>query len=180
MNTTTPILCIWYLTVWMYYCIYKQKHFEVWPSNQISPVCLRPCICRCESLKYLLLQPGWAHTNGRFSLASDFTTAEAIPGTRLTSFEKETSETTEDLLVEMFTLCVNLLYVYMHRTDLKSSEDTMCVYVVLGTHKHGWRGGYGFSVVVGCMATARKENNEQNENNEFTNTEKFWCRTNSF
>ena len=24
----------------------------------LSPVCLRPCICRCDSLKYFLLQPG--------------------------------------------------------------------------------------------------------------------------
>lgn len=59
----------------------------------LSPVCLRPCICRWDSLKYLLLQPGWAHTNGRFSLASDVLPAGgAIPGTRRTSLKAKHEE----------------------------------------------------------------------------------------
>lgn len=50
-------------------------------------------------------------------------------------------------------------------TDLKSSEDTVCVYVVLGTHEHGWRRGYGVTVVAGCMAAAGRE-----QNRKFINT----------
>lgn len=51
------------------------------------PVCFLLCICKWDSLKYLLLQPGYAHINGRFSLVSDAdrTRVGATPDTRRTS-----------------------------------------------------------------------------------------------
>lgn len=51
------------------------------------PVCFRLCICKWDSLKYLLLQPGYAHMKGRFSLVSDAdrTRVGATPDTRRTS-----------------------------------------------------------------------------------------------
>lgn len=44
-------------------------------------------------------------------------------------------------------------------TDLNSSEDAVCVYVVLGTDEHGWRWGYGVTVIAVCMSTAGQEQN---------------------
>lgn len=56
----------------------------------LLPVCFLPCICRCESLKYLLLQPGYEHMNGRLSLGSDDLTVEGVMlGTRLTSWRRQ-------------------------------------------------------------------------------------------
>lgn len=92
-----------------------------------------------------------------------------MPATRRTSFKKEKEEKTEGFKVEKFTLCFYSLYVFVSLcvrfvlayvftlTDLQPSEDAVCVYVVLGTDKHGWRRGCGFTVIAGCMATAGQE-----------------------
>lgn len=50
-------------------------------------------------------------------------------------------------------------HVYLNLTDLKSSEDTVCVYVVLGADKHGWRWDCGVTVIAGWMATDGQEQN---------------------
>ena len=60
--------------------------------------------------------------------------------------------TSVNAFVCVYILCLHVAY-------LKSSEDTVCMYVVLGTDKHGWRRGYGVTVVAGCMATAEQEQN---------------------
>lgn len=55
----------------------------------------------------------------------------------------------------MFIYCM-LVFVLSCVTDLKSSEDSVRVYVILGTDEHGWRRG-GVTVIAGCMATAGQE-----------------------
>lgn len=53
-----------------------------------------------------------------------------------------------------------LLACVLRLTDLKSSEDTVCVYVVLGADEHGWRRrGYGVTVIAGRMAAVGQEQN---------------------
>lgn len=59
-------------------------------------------------------------------------------------------------------------------TDLESSEDTVCVYVVLGTDKHGWWWDWGVTFVAISMSTAgqRGKKNEI-KTEEYTAPETF-------
>lgn len=146
----------------------KKKIFEidssagqklVWVSKCIalrvsvlSPVCLRLCICRWDSLKYLLLQPGWAQTNGRFSLPSDvFTAGGAILGARRTSLEENRTRRT-NLKIDVWLLRHWFQRASFSPTDLDSSEDA--VYVVLGTDQHGWRCNGRLSVIAVSVSAA--------------------------
>lgn len=56
---------------------------------------------------------------------------------------------------EVHWVCENMLT----STDLESSEDTVCVYVVLGTNQHRWRRGYGVAAIAVCMSTVGQEQN---------------------
>lgn len=48
----------------------------------------------------------------------------------------------------------------MYFTDLKPSEETVRVYVVLGTEEHGWRRGCRVTIVACCVAIAEQGQNE--------------------
>lgn len=62
----------------------------------------------------------------------------------------------EGFTLRKFTFCL-CSYVWPNLTNLKSSEDTVGVYVVLGADKHGWRWGYGVTVIAGWMTAGRQE-----------------------
>lgn len=137
------------------------KKDEGWRRARVlSPVCLRPCICRWDNLKYLLLQPGWAHTNGRFSPASVLAAGGAIPGTRRTSLKekhKKTSRFSAGCWIQMYSPSRGL----MSLTDLDSPEDA--VYVVLSTDQHGWRRDRRIAVVAVSISRAGKRGKDLNK-----------------
>lgn len=59
-------------------------------------------------------------------------------------------------------LCVGCVFcTSITLTDLKSSENAVCVNMVLGTDEHRWRWGYGVTLIAVWMSTASPEQNHK-------------------